>query len=59
MDGGLRRDALTIALKLDGLQGTVMVELLALVQEQGVVLPQWLVLGRKEAAFVGQRSGDR
>jgi hypothetical protein len=57
MDGGLQRDAHAIALKLGGWRGTVMVELLVLVQEQSVVFPRWLVLGRKEAAFLGWR-GD-
>jgi hypothetical protein len=59
MDGGLQRDAHAIALKLGGWRGTVMVELLVLVQEQSVVFPRWLVLGRKEAAFVGRRGSDR
>ena len=59
VDGGLQRDAHAIALKLGGWRGKVMMELLVLVQEQGVVFPWWPVLGRKEAAFVGRRGGDR
>jgi hypothetical protein len=51
VDGRLQRDAHAIALKLGGWQGTVMVELLALVQEQGIMFPRWLVLGRKEEAL--------